>query len=286
MRSFLYPIVEALDLNILHIQRQTNSEPIQLVQITDTHLGDSPGDTMLGMDADTSLGHVIELVKSERPAIDVFLGTGDISNCGSVNSYRRFQQATDSLAGQALWLPGNHDSLAAMRVAVDAGSELCRAATVDNWQIVMLDSTIPRKVGGAFTDSELQFLRQTLADTTAEHSLICLHHHPVSIGCEWLDEQQVANADAFFSILDQFTTVRGVLWGHIHQTIDQQRNAMRLMATPSSCIQFAPDNRDFKLDSLNPGYRWLELYKDGSIKTAVSRIDYHFAIDYDHTGGY
>lgn len=278
------PTVEGSDLNTLHIQRHTDNGPIQLVQITDTHLGDSPGDALLGMDADTSLGHVIKLIKSERSAIDVLLGTGDISNCGSANSYRRFQQATGSLAEQALWLPGNHDSLNVMRTVGD--SELCHAATIDNWQIVMLDSTIPGEVGGAFTDSELQFLRQALADTTAEHSLICLHHHPISIGCEWLDEQQVANADAFFSILDQFTTVRGVLWGHIHQTIDQQRNGVRLMATPSSCIQFAPNNRNFKLDELNPGYRWLELYSDGSIKSAVSRIDYHFAIDYDHAGGY
>lgn len=270
----------------MHIQRQTDNEAIQLVQITDTHLGDSPGDALLGMDADTSLGHVIDLIKSERTGIDVLLGTGDLSNCGSVNSYRRFRQATDSLAAHTLWLPGNHDSLPAMRVAVDAGNELCRAASIDNWQIVMLDSTIPGKVGGAFTDSELQFLRQTLADTAAEHSLICLHHHPITIGCEWLDEQQVANADAFFGVLDEFTSVRGVLWGHIHQTIDQQRKSVRLMATPSSCIQFAPDNRNFKLDSLNPGYRWLELYKDGSINTAVSRIEYHFAIDYDHAGGY
>ena len=119
------------------------------------------------------------------------------------------------------------------------------------------------------------------------YALVCLHHHPVSIGCDWLDEQKVSNADTLFSVLDEFTHVRGLLWGHVHQQIDQQRNGVKLMATPSTCIQFAADSADFKLDRLSPGYRWLDLQENGDIETGVSRVSgVVFDIDYDDSSGY
>ncbi|WP_240554913.1 hypothetical protein [Oceanicoccus sagamiensis] len=71
-------------------------------------------------------------------------------------------------------------------------------------------------------------------------------------------------------MIDQFPSVRGILWGHIHQTIDRERNGVKLMATPSTCIQFAPNSPGFKLDRLNPaiaGYHY--------IATAISIPAYH-----------
>ena len=271
----------------MQINVHDNQQPFRLVQITDTHLGEQPGAAILDMDADASLGHVLQQLKQRHPQADLLLATGDISNCGSVASYQRFQRLTDGLARHSLWLPGNHDTMAAMEQAVNNGRAMDRVADAGNWQIIMLDSTIAGEVGGAMSAAELALLRHSLEQTSAEHALVCLHHHPIAIGCDWLDEQRVANADEFFAVLDDFDHVRGVLWGHIHQTIDQWRNGVRLMATPSSCIQFAPNNAGFKLDRLNPGYRWLELCADGAINTEVFRVEgINFDIDYDHSTGY
>ena len=44
------------------------------------------------------------------------------------------------------------------------------------------------------------------------------------------------------------------------------------MATPATCIQFKPDCQYFSLDTLQPGWREIELYSDGSIRTEVKRI--------------
>ena len=96
----------------------------------------------------------------------------------------------------------------------------------------------------------------------------------------------VADADAFFAVLDRYPGVRGVLWGHVHQEIDRQRNGVRLLASPSTCVQFAAGCENFKADDQPPGYRWLELHSDGRIETAVSRVrDVHFNIELD-SGGY
>ena len=37
-------------------------------------------------------------------------------------------------------------------------------------------------------------------------------------------------------------------------------------------MQFAPSSNDFATDTQAPGYRWLRLYDDGRIETAVSRL--------------
>ncbi len=44
------------------------------------------------------------------------------------------------------------------------------------------------------------------------------------------------------------------------------------MATPATCIQFKPDSNHFALDTLQPGWREIELYPDGRIETRVKRI--------------
>ena len=67
--------------------------------------------------------------------------------------------------------------------------------------------------------------------------------------------------------------------------VEKERNGVRLMASPSSCIQFAPNSRDFRMDDQPPGYRWLELAPDGGIETGVSRVEgVHFDVDLDSTG--
>jgi len=76
-----------------------------------------------------------------------------------------------------------------------------------------------------------------------------------------------------------------VLWGHVHQEFDQSMQGVRWLATPSTCVQFTPRSDDFAVDSTAPGYRWLRLYDDGHIQTAVSRVqNIDFEIDYSIKG--
>lgn len=263
-----------------------NRSTLRLVQITDSHLGDTRGDALLGMDTDASLASVVSLVKQEQPQVDVLLATGDLSNTGNAISYQRFAEHTQGIAAHTLWLPGNHDVLEGMETAFTQGQPLPRSAQLGGWQVIMLDSRIPKAVGGNISAPELALLRRELEGCRDRHALVCLHHHPIDIDCEWLDTQRVDNADELFAVLDDFEHVRGLLWGHIHQQVDVVRNGVRLMATPSSCIQFAPRQVDFKLDRLSPGYRWLDLHGDGRIESGVSRVLQHFDIDYEYTGGY
>ena len=95
----------------------------------------------------------------------------------------------------------------------------------DEWQFVMLDSSVPGKVFGALAESELAFLSETLEQHPDIPAVIALHHHPVDIGSDWMEKIGLTNRDAFWQVLDRFPQVRIVLWGHIHQEHERERNA-------------------------------------------------------------
>lgn len=262
-------------------------EPIRLVQITDTHLNRKPGGELLGLDTDFSLQQVLRIVHEERKSIDAVLATGDISNHGAPEAYLRAKDYFAGLSDTVFWLPGNHDGQDNMLSATAGGAEMSPEGRSGCWQILLLDSQIPGEVGGRLGGEQIEWLRERL-EAGAEanlFTLVCLHHQPIPMGSAWLDQQQVEDSDEFLAVVDNFPAVRGVLWGHVHQAHDSQRGHIRMMCTPSTCIQFAPHSDDFKVDDKPPGYRWLDLHSNGDIDSAVSRVeDVEFSLDLNSAG--
>jgi Icc protein len=99
--------------------------------------------------------------------------------------------------------------------------------------------------------------------------LVCLHHPPVPVGSAWLDGVGLQNGAALLEVLDRNPQVRGVIAGHVHQEFDQQRGALRLLTTPSTCAQFTPRMQHCVMDQRPPGYRRLSLHEDGTLATRV-----------------
>ncbi|MFK7829772.1 MAG: 3',5'-cyclic-AMP phosphodiesterase [Congregibacter sp.] len=270
-----------------YCQLSVRGETIRVLQLTDTHLKAHSGGTLLGLDTDYSLRAVIDIAQSQFPEPDLLLGTGDLADSGSGDAYQRLISYFDQLTPHHYWLPGNHD-LRDVMIDVAGNERLPRELRAGNWQIIMLDSQIPGEVGGHLGSVELEELDKCLAagQEAGLHTLVCMHHQPVPVGCDWLDEQMVSDARDFFAVVERYPQVRGVLWGHVHQQLDRPHGDMQLMCTPSTCVQFLPEQVDFAVDTVAPGYRWMELHPDGRIGTAVVRADSEeFTVDRE-AGGY
>jgi Icc protein len=244
-----------------------------VVQLSDSHLFAEADGKLLGMTTRDSLTAVVDLVLAQQSQIDLVLATGDQSQDGTVESYQAFRDASGRINAPKRWLPGNHDELREMAIAAEKSDFLEPVIDIGNWRITLLDSAVPGSVPGYLEDKQLQLLAQALSEAPDRHHLVCLHHHPVAIGAAWMAPIGLRNPEALFAVLDRFPQTKALLWGHVHQEFDQLRNNLRLMASPSTCIQFAPNSDDFKLDSLAPGYRWLRLHDDGTLETGVARID-------------
>lgn len=260
-------------------------DSVLLVQLTDSHLFSETGGKLLGMDTAESLERVVDLVLEEQAQIDLVLATGDLSQDGSVASYRRFRDISERIAAPSRWCPGNHDERDSMLEATHGSEAMLPVTDVGSWRVVMLDTLVEGSVLGLLADAQLTLLERALEEAGARHVLICLHHHPVTIGSQWMDAIGLHNREQLFEVVDHHQNVRALLWGHIHQEFDGQRGAVRLLASPSTGVQFAPASEDFQVDSTAPGYRWLRLHADGSLDTGVSRVSgIDFEIDHDIKG--
>lgn len=260
----------------------TSDTPVVLVQLTDSHLFADPGGRLLGMNTAESLKRVIDRVLIEQPHVDLLLATGDLSQDGSSASYQAFLDAVARVSAPLRAFPGNHDLHDPLaRIAGDS-SLLDPIVDCGAWRIVLLDTAVPDAVHGHLDDNQLALLERALSEKPERPALICLHHHPVPIGSAWMDRIGLDNADALFAVIDRHPQVRALLWGHIHQAFDSSRGGLRLLGTPSTCVQFAPASRDFKVDDQTPGYRWLSLSADGRLETGVSRVD-GIVCDVDYT---
>jgi len=245
----------------------------RVVQFTDLHLYRNRDGGLLGLNTHQSFESVLSHFKIQLSFVDVLLLTGDLSQDGSVESYQLLRERILPLDLPTYWIPGNHDIPAVMPPALNGGviSPL-KQVLLPPWQIILLDSSQPHQVSGYLPPTELAFLAQCLADHPSLHTLVCLHHHPLSIDCDWMEPLGLTNGPEFLEVLRQYPQVRGILWGHIHQDYTRRYDTWQLMATPSTCVQFKPQSRNFTVDTALPGYRWLDLLEDGQIQTAVERV--------------
>ncbi len=250
-----------------------DKSPLKLLQFTDTHLYADAGGALLGINTEQSLLAILALAQRQHWPADLVLTTGDLVHDGSPQAYTRFLQHFRSLNTPVYCLPGNHDARDTLRNhlqhdSVQWTTQVIRGA----WQFCLLDTSVPGSEGGHLATTELQRLEAQLSAHPELHALICLHHQPVPVGSRWLDTMAVDNAGELFTVLDRHPQVRAILWGHVHQDFRQHRNGVELIASPSTCIQFAPQSEDFAIDEIPPGYRWLHLHEDGRIETGVERL--------------
>ncbi len=247
--------------------------PVQVVQLTDTHLFADAADTLLGLNTDTSLTKVIDLVKLQHLP-NIVVASGDLAHDGSEQAYKRLKDNFSRLHTPVYCLAGNHDENITLRAQLNDGQiRACHKMTTENgWQMVFVNSTIANSEAGHISKQERYQLNETLTNSPAQPTLVWLHHQPVPIGSRWLDKMAVDNGDAFLSVLEKHTQVRAVIWGHIHQQFEAEHKHFRLLASPSTCIQFEPGSEKFSIDPLPPGYRWLKLYKDGTFDTGIERL--------------
>jgi len=225
---------------------------------------------MRGVNTYDTFRAVITHAMSEPRSPDAIIATGDLVQDETRTGYERFRETLENYKLPVYCIPGNHDSPTTMVEVLDSAPfQVGGSVQLGNWSVILLNSFSSGDDGGRLDIPELLRLRETLAANESSHTLICIHHHPVPMGSRWLDGVALRNPDDFFDIVEQFPQVRGIVWGHVHQASDRQRKGVRLLSTPSTCSQFLPNSDDFTLDAHTPGYRWLELFSDGTIDTEV-----------------
>jgi Icc protein len=221
-----------------------------------------------------TLQSVLDHIRIEAWPADLVALTGDLIQDDSRDAYRRVRAMFGSLNLPVYCVPGNHDVRALMSEELrEPQFHYCSANRHANWLLVGIDSCVSEQARGNVAAGELSRLRGILAQTRADHVLVCLHHPPLPVGSRWLDSVGLDNGKEFLETIADCCKVRAAIFGHVHQAFDGMYAGIRIIGTPSTCRQFAVESDDFALDENPPAYRRVTLHGDGIVKDQLIWID-------------
>lgn len=217
-----------------------------IAQITDIHLGFDPGNPN-ELNAER-LAQVLRVLNEGPNRPDLLLATGDLTDRGDPDSYRRLAEAFSACTFPIWPCMGNHDDRASFaqhfpHIPQEDGF-VHYVIPLEGRRIIILDTLEPGRHGGAFCDARAAWLKARLDEDAATPTLIVMHHPPVEVGIEWMnthpEEPWVAR---FMAAIAGRSNIMAILCGHIHRTITAPWQGTTVAVCSSTAPQLALDLR-------------------------------------------
>lgn len=202
---------------------------VTIVQLTDTHIR-SAGEKVHGkVDTYENLTHVLQQLRASQQQIDALVLSGDLTDNGSPEAYRRLHDAVEPVAAelgaQTVYVMGNHDERAAF------GRELLGndAATTDpdvihdsvtdvvGLRVIALDSSTPGRHDGRLEPEQLDWLTDELRKPAQHGTLLVLHHPPIPSPIATTEYLKLEQPELLEEVLSG-SDVRLIICGHNHLT--------------------------------------------------------------------
>lgn len=197
---------------------------MRILHLSDTHLYADPTARHYDrIDTDAALTRVLERL-ADLEGMDLVLHTGDASEDGTVESYRRLHAHLEPFAralGASLAVTmGNHDVPARYAEVAGAGDHggpwQDRVLALEGgWRLVVLDSSVPGAGYGRLDPKQLDWLRDVLAAPAERGTVLAIHHPPLVAATPLLRALDLTGVEDLAGVLAG-TDVRLVLSGHYH----------------------------------------------------------------------
>lgn len=196
---------------------------VRFIHLTDLHIV-HPGhaDPHLKSDTTANLRAARAMIEAMDPPPSFIAVSGDLTNHGDAESFRTLRSLMDGIGIPVLWALGNHDSRAGFYEGMldrthDLDQPYNHEAVIDGIHIITLDSTRRARIGGFFSEGQLDFLAAALENHSDLPKLLMFHHGP-SLDMDPEGEWESLNGDdteALAEVIDGYDIV-GMLTGHLH----------------------------------------------------------------------
>lgn len=253
---------------------------LTIAHLSDTHLTSAGVAYNARVDADAALNRVAQvLLQATRDGAgpDVIVLSGDLTDSGDPEAYRRLVAAVQPLAPIVIYATGNHDLRSVFHREIlgrkDSGPVL-QVHRLPALRILVLDSTIPGAGHGRLDPAHLGELRDELAEQHPGGSLVVLHHAPLPPVSPLLTyfALERASRESLAEVLDG-TDVRLVLAGHHHLAGSGMLGRIPVAVAGSTAIRtdpLAPPGRERTTASAS--FNLVRVYPD-SVTVSVIPVD-------------
>jgi 3',5'-cyclic AMP phosphodiesterase CpdA len=199
-----------------------SAKPVLIAQISDLHIK-VPGALAYGkVDTAAALGRCVVALNEFRPRPDCVVISGDLVDTPTPEEYEHLKRLLAPLEIPFIGIPGNHDSREWMRAAFPAQRYAAPSGALDQifgvagLDLILLDSSVPRKPHGMLEASTLQWL-DTALQSSQQPALLFLHHPPFHTGIGHMDRQNLHNPGEFAAVIRKHPRARLVAAGHVHR---------------------------------------------------------------------
>jgi len=242
---------------------------LKIIQLSDCHVSASPDAVYRGIDPRATLQSLLPRVRDWSP--DLVLLTGDLAEDASAGAYAFLRDALAKIDAPVISIPGNHDDPAGQgRYFPATATETPLVRIAKGWKLIMLNSAAEGRIEGVLSEAMLEGLGTALRQAPVP-TMVVLHHQPVPTDSPWIDRYALREPEAFWSIIDQYESVRAVCWGHIHHDFEALRGEVCLLGAPSTSRNSLARQKRFTGDPAGPAARWFELGADGRLGTGLLR---------------
>ena len=222
-------------------------QPLTFVHISDSHLASDPAwsgphtDILPWPGAEA----LVREINALPCAIDFVLHSGDVVH--DPQQEAEYEQAIalyNQLRAPVYFLPGNHDRSDWLQRVLLGRAEPARHADQEfernGAQFLLLDSSVSGadEHYGQLAPEQLAWLEQRCAAPDARPLVVALHHHPLPLDVHWLDGIVLREGEALHrALLPVRERLRGVFYGHIHESLLTLRDGIPYHSVRSSWFQ-------------------------------------------------
>ncbi len=212
-----------------------------IAHLSDTHLLGGGRKLYGAVDTDPPLVRALEQLHRSNLPIEAIVVTGDLADLAEPDAYVRLRSivepAAERIGARIIWVMGNHDERPAYSAGLfgeESTAPQDRVEMVGGLRIVSLDSTVPGYHHGALLDSQLEWLREVLAEPAADGTLLALHHPPLPSPVEIMAILELQQMDRLADVL-RGTDVRGILAGHLHHAMSGTFAGIPVSVAAATC---------------------------------------------------